>query len=396
MAKRTLTSTLPLQRALLPTGSRVAIAVSGGADSTALLLALHEQAGELGIGLVAAHLHHGLRGAEADEDRQFVRDLCARLDLALIEDAISIPAQQAEANTGGNGVEELARHARLRFFAGIVASGQAHLVATAHTADDQAETVVMKLLRGAWTEGMGGIAPVLELAADGSPLSASALNNVRVEHGSGGGIAGRVANTGFVAPGAGRIVRPLLAASREQVIAFLQARDQPWREDSSNRSDAHMRNRVRAQLMPLLREFNPSITDTLAQTAELAREEEARWSTEIARLYTQLAIPGRPVRGGGRSVGTGVEEQTVAFDIERLRGLDLPSRRRLLRLAASRMGVNLTAAETLRLLQLAGIAPPTTPADATVPSKPNSRLQFRDGLHAERSVRELRLSRHPR
>ena len=101
------------------------------------------------------------------------------------------------------------------------------------------------------------------------------------------------------------------------------------------------------------------------------------------------------MRGGGRSVGTGAEEQTVAFDIERLRALDLPSRRRLLRLAAERMGVALGAAETLRLLQLAGLAPTTTPPDPTVPSKPNSRLQLRDGLHAERSVREIRLSRKP-
>ena len=194
---------------------------------------------------------------------------------------------------------------------------------------------------------------------------------------------------------AGQVIRPLLAATREQVIAFLHARNQPWREDSTNATDAHTRNRLRHHVMPLLREFNPSLAATLSQTAELAREEEARWQTGIARLFTELAIPGRPVRGGGRTVATGPEEQTVAFDIARLRALDLPTRRRLLRLAAQRMGVALTSAETLRLLHLSGLASPTTPPDPTVPTKPNSRLQLRDGLHAERSVRELRLSRKP-
>lgn len=365
MAKSAL-ATLPLNRTLLPTGSRIAVAVSGGADSTALLVALHAQAAELGIAVSAAHLHHGLRGAEADEDRDFLRDLCRARDVPLIEAEVSIPAQQAEAATGSNGIEELARNARLRFFAGMLTSGQVDLVATAHTADDQAETVVMKLLRGAWTEGLGGIAPALEVDNTGRPTGTASV---------------------------GRVVRPLLGATREQVVAYLNGLGQPWREDSSNASGAHTRNRVRAQLMPLLREFNPSIAATLAQTAELAREEEARWSTESARLYTQLATPGRPVRGGGRTVGTGAEEQTVAFEIERLRALDLPSRRRLLRLAAQRMGVALTSAETLRLLQLSGIAPATAPPDPTIASKPNSRLQLRDGLHAERSVRELRLAR---
>ncbi len=363
-------STLPLNRTLLPTGSRIAVAVSGGADSTALLLALHEQAAAFGIAVAAAHLHHGLRGAEADADRDFLRTLCRSKDIPLLESQASIPAQQAEAPTGSNGTEELARHARLRFFATVLHNKQADLVATAHTADDQAETVLMKLIRGAWLEGLAGIAPVLELSADGSPAASSAIS-------------------------AARVIRPLLAATREQVVAFLQARNQPWREDSTNATDAHTRNRVRHHLMPLLRDLNPNLAQTLSQTAELAREEEARWSAETARLYTELAIPGRPVRGGGRTVSTGPEEQTVAFDIARLRTLDLPSRRRLLRLAAGRMGVPLTSAETLRLLQLSGLAPTNAPPDPTVPTKPNSRLQLRNGLHAERSVRELRLSRNP-
>ena len=355
--------TLPLNTALLSTGSRVCVAVSGGADSTALLLAVQEAAVSLGVGLSAAHLHHGMRGAEADADREFVRALCSRLNLPLHEAEADVPAV---AEAAGEGLEEAARHARLQFFARLLADQAADRVATAHTADDQAETVLMKLLRGAWTEGLGGIAPVLNLDADGRP--------------------GREA-------GVGVIIRPLLGASREQVIAFLQSRGQDWREDSTNADPAFTRNRIRSELMPLVRTFNPGIAATLGATAELAREEERRWRPEMMRLYQELGVAGRPVRGGGRAVSTAPDAQTVAFDLARLKLLDMAARRRLLRFAADRLGVALNSAETARVLQLAGLAPVESLPDPTVPSRPNSRLQLRDGLRAERSVRELRLSR---
>ena len=354
---------LPINTALLPMGSRVTVAISGGADSTALLLALHEQSAALGLGISAVHLHHGMRGADADTDREFVRAFCARIAVPLYESEANVPfAAAADRET----LEEAARNARLRLFAGLLADRTADRIATAHTIDDQAETVVMKLLRGAWTEGLGGIAPVLHLDADGRPCRDG---------------------------GVGCVVRPLLGASREQVVAFLRSRHQDWREDATNADPAFTRNRVRSQLMPLLRSFNPGIAATLDTTAELAREEERRWQAETARLYDELAVPGRPVRGGGRAVSTAPDEQTVAFDLLRVKALDLPSRRRLLRFAAERMGAGLNATDTLRILLLAGLAPPDTSPDPTVPARPNSRLQVRDGLRAERSVRELRLSR---
>ncbi len=355
---------LPLNTALLPMGARVCAAVSGGADSTALLLTLHEQAAKSGWGLSAAHLHHGIRGSEADADREFVRALCTRLAVPLHESEADVPGA---ANADGETLEEAARNARLRFFACLLASGAATHIATAHTADDQAETVMMKLIRGAWTEGLGGIAPVLWVDEQGTPAAGTT--------------------------GAGQIVRPLLHASRVQVVAFLRARGQSWREDSTNASTEHTRNRVRAQLMPLLREFNPQIAAALCATAELAREEEARWSADTALIFGQLAIHGRPVRGGGRAVSTAPEEQTFAFEIQRLLDLDLPTRRRLVRLTAARLGLRLSAAETLRVLLLAGLAPADTMPDPTVPSRPNSRIDLREGLIAERSVRELRLTR---
>ncbi|WP_334239109.1 tRNA lysidine(34) synthetase TilS [Terriglobus sp. ADX1] len=344
---------LPFNRSLMKMGERIAVAVSGGADSTALLLALREEAAVLGIGISAAHLQHGIRGEEADGDLEFLRELCSRLDVPFHVDRVDVPAQAA-----GNGetIEEAARNARLEFFDRLMQQGIVHSIATAHTQDDQAETVMMKLIRGAWTEGLGGISPVMERAS-------------------------------------GRLIRPLLPASRQDVLAFLKSRNQTWCEDSTNASTVYTRNRVRGALMPLLREFNPSIGATLSATAELAREEHARWQPEIARLLQQLVMPGKPVRGGGRAVATSPEEQGVAFELERLRGLDLPTRRRLIRAAVERMGVRLGASETLRILMLAGLAPPETPPDPTVPTKPNSRLQLAHGVRAERSVRELRLVR---
>lgn len=341
---------LPLNTHLLRPGDRVCVAVSGGADSTALLLVLSEQSAALGIGLSAAHLHHGIRGEEADGDLLFLQELCTRFGIPFHVEHADVPAA---AKAAAEGLEEAARNARLRMFDQLLASGTATTVATAHTEDDQAETVLMKLIRGAWTEGLGGIAPVLERRS-------------------------------------GRVVRPLLGATRQQVVAFLKQREVAWREDSTNQSLAYTRNRVRLQLMPLLREFNPSVTATLSATAQFAREEDARWQPEIARLLGQLALLGRPVRGGGRAVATSPGEQSVGFELERLRQLDLPTRRRLLRAATERLGIRLSSAETLRVLLLAGLAPADSPPDPTVPSKPNSRIDLPGGLRAERSVRELR------
>jgi len=348
-----------LNRSLIRTGSRVAAAVSGGADSVSLLLALHEVRVVWGIGVSAVHLHHGIRGLEADGDREFVRELCGRLDVPLrIEEADVPAAAAADRET----LEEAARNARLRLFRAVITAGEADVVATAHTEDDQAETVLMKLIRGAWTEGIGGISPVLEIRGD----------------------AGTVV---------GSVVRPMLHVGRGRIVEFLKEHGQVWREDSTNTSEEYTRNRVRHRLLPLLREFNPQIAGALASTAELAREEEARWQGEIARVLPQVVLPGKPVRGGGRAVGTLPEEKAVAIEVERLRGMDLPLRRRVLRGAAAGLGCRLSAAETGRLLAMCGLQPAAAAPDGTVSSKPGAKLSLPGGLRAERSARELRLHR---
>jgi tRNA(Ile)-lysidine synthase len=222
-----------------------------------------------------------------------------------------------------------------------MASGEVEAVATAHTRDDQAETVLAKFLRGAWTEGFSGIHPVVEFAE-------------------------------------GRVVRPLLGATRAEVEAYLHGLKQNWREDSSNRHLTFTRNRIRHELLPLLESWNPRLCEHLAQMAELARDEEAWWLAELESLAPQLLLPGRPVRGGGRAAGH-ESAGSLSIEIARLAALAPALQRRLLRYAAGQLGAapDFAGTETLRTLGLFG--------------KAGQRCELAQGLRAERTHRELRL-----
>jgi tRNA(Ile)-lysidine synthase len=349
-------ATLAFDRSHIRPGDRICVAISGGADSVALLLTLHAanaaKHDSLGIGLSAAHVDHGIRPAEESAaDHQFVADLCARLDIPLHLHRANIPGRVAKT---GETIEEAARAVRYDFFHSVIASGQVDSVLTAHTLDDQAETVLMKFLRGAWTEGLSAIHPVVQVAGTRP----------------------------------GKILRPFLNTRRADIEAFLHQINQPWREDSTNTDTAYTRNRIRHELLPQLRDYNPNLDQNLANIAELAREEESRWKSELARLLPQLVLPGKPVRGGGRSVSTTPGESALAIEIDRLRPLDPPLRRRVLRAAARQLGSRLSFEETARLLALCGFQshPTVTPRTGAV-------LQLANNLRAERSPREIRLSR---
>lgn len=337
--------TLVLDTTLLKPGLRLAVGLSGGADSVALLRALVERGRELGLVIHAAHLHHGLRGDEADADLAFARELAAALGLPFHEMRVDTAAE-ARANRAtakpAETIEEAARRLRYAWFRQLMVAGEVDAVATAHTLDDQAETVLAKFLRGAWTEGLAGIHPVLDF------------------------------------PEGGRIVRPLLATTRAEIEAYLQALDQPWREDSTNRHLTFTRNRIRHELLPLLEGWNPRLREHLAQMAALARDEEAWWQSELARLAPQLLLPGRPVRGGGRAAGN-----TLAIDVTRLAALAPALQRRLLRHAAERLGAapDFPSTESLRNLALHGRA--------------GQKLELAQGFFAERTPRELRLAAGP-
>lgn len=338
---------LSLNTRLFRPGWRVAIAVSGGADSVALLRALLERAAELGVVLSVAHVHHGIRGAEADADEQFVSGLAQSFALPLHLHRCDAPAQARQTRQT---LEEAARFLRYEYFRGLIERGEVDAVATAHTLDDQAETVLLRLLRGAWTEGLGGIHPVVQVSG-------------------------------------GSILRPLLAARRSQVEAYLQTLEQPWREDLSNADVAYTRNRIRHELLPQLRTYNPQVDSELAAMAAIARDEEAWWQAELKRLLPSLLLPGRPVRGGGRASSTHPDEGSAGVEIERLRALHPALRRRVVRAAAAGLGHTLSFEHTESLLELCGLA------EGAGRGNGPSRLDLPGGLRAERSARELRLSR---
>lgn len=200
-----------LRRALrgpcrLPEGSRLLVAVSGGADSTALLVGLASVAREFGLSLSAAHLHHGLRGAEADGDLEFVRGLCERLGVPLEAGRL-----ETEPPISGRMTSEARLRTQRQFFLwGVAHRLGAAKIATAHTADDQLETVLMRLARGTGLRGLGGMAP------------------------------------------AGSTLKPLLEATRYEIELDLRAAGIEWREDSSNASRAYLRNRLRHDVVPAL------------------------------------------------------------------------------------------------------------------------------------------------
>jgi len=339
---------LRIDTALLKPGLRLAVGVSGGADSVALLRTLAARNAELGLVLHAAHLHHGLRGEEADGDLAFARELAASLGLPFHEARIDVVAEaKADPAKGkpAESIEEAARRVRYAWFRQLLVSGEVDAVATAHTLDDQAETVLAKFLRGAWTEGLAGIAPKLE-SSDGP------------------------------------ILRPLLGTTRAEIEAYLNEIGQTWREDSSNRHLTYTRNRIRHDLLPLLEGWNPRLREHLAQMAELARDEEVWWQAELARVAPQILMKGLPVRGGGRAAGVGLSD-TLAIDVTRLAALEPAMQRRLLRHAAEQLGAapDFAATEALRTMALHGRA--------------SQKLELAQGLSAERTHRELRLSAGP-
>jgi tRNA(Ile)-lysidine synthase len=216
---------------LFSAGDRLIAAVSGGADSVALLDILQNLPG-FKVDLIVAHLNHLLRGAESDGDEEFVRQMADRYRLPFEAGRVDVAQLAAEK---GLSVEEAGREARYAFFARVIDKYAAVGVATAHHRDDQAETVLMRLLRGSAGSGLAGIRP-------------KSRQNM--------------------------FVRPLLCTSHGAIEAYLLNRGIIWREDSSNSDCGFLRNRIRHQLLPLLKEYNPEVVERLNTTAEAVAADE--------------------------------------------------------------------------------------------------------------------------
>lgn len=245
-------------RQLFDVGDHLLVAVSGGPDSVALLSVLASLAPAKRLTLSAFHINYGLRGEESEEDARFVSRLCAELGVPLTCERIDL--SRASNQRKGVSLQTRAREARYAALQRVAAAVGAGKIALGHTADDQAETLVMWMLRGSGAAGLAGIRPVRDAV----------------------------------------YVRPLLGVSRTDVLAYLNAKGVSFRMDSSNAKPLYLRNRIRHQLLPLLKQFNPAVVDALTRQADILRDDDRcleQWASEWIVRHVQrgddrsLAVP---------------------------------------------------------------------------------------------------------
>jgi tRNA(Ile)-lysidine synthase len=233
---------------LLERGDHLLVAVSGGPDSVSLLRAMVLLSSEYELRLTTAHLNHGLRGAEAQREEAFVRSLCVGMGVACICKTVDIRMLQ---RGRGMSLEEIGREQRYKFLDETAETCGALKIATGHHRDDQAETVLINLLRGSGLEGLKGIPPVRD----------------------------------------GRIIRPLLHVGRSEILEFLNSEGMTYMMDSSNLSPLFLRNRVRHELIPeLTLRYNPAIVEVLSHTAEIIRKEDDYLQAMVRQIMSQWGV----------------------------------------------------------------------------------------------------------
>lgn len=312
-------------RALFKTDATVIVALSAGADSTALLDLLTTLPG-FQLRLVAAHLNHSLRGSDSDADAAYARSLAEARSLPFECRTVDV---KALATSEGLSLEDAGRRARIAFLDEVRERWQADCVALAHHADDQAETLLMRLLRGSGTSGLSGMA----------------WRNRR----------------GYV--------RPLLEVSRCEIESYLKERGIGWREDSSNRDTAFLRNRIRHELLPLLESYNPAIRRRLATSAAiLAGEQDLLEQLTLQSYYEQAEVL----------------ESAVCFHVSRLHELSPALTARLIRQAVA------TLAGSLRHISSRHIA---DCLHLLGDGEPNRRINLPGGLVARREYGRLLIER---
>lgn len=284
---------LEWRRLALPLTGEGIVAVSGGADSTALLLALDElvKTERLALGVTIAYLNHGLRGEAGEADAQWVKEMASGLGFKV---TLGRAAVKERATESSDNLEQAARRARYEFLSETALKYCARLVLTGHTMDDQAETVLLRLLRGSGAEGLGGVEPVRALDAQCDTL----------------------------------LARPLLRwARRAETENYCRGRGVRFRVDEMNADERYARVRVRRQLIPLLETFNGRVVETLSRTAELLREDAATLGEEAAKLLKAASE-----EATGRKAATRIAEtKTPHLSVDVLAGASPALRRRALR-----------------------------------------------------------------
>jgi tRNA(Ile)-lysidine synthase len=234
------------ERGLTAPGETICVAASGGPDSTALLFALSKLKDELRINLLVCHINHGLRGADSDGDMEFVQNLAKRLSIPCILRGIHLERYQKAV---GGSLQSVARALRYMIFDRIISAKLAHKIATAHTLDDNAETVLLNLIRGAGPAGMAGI-----------PISRES-----------------------------KFIRPLLSQTKNELLDYLQSNAVEFRVDSSNNTDKYARNRIRNLLIPFLKsDFNPSITSALSNSAQIMTDVQNYMSIKGQEVFDSI------------------------------------------------------------------------------------------------------------
>ena len=298
---------------LFPPGSKVVVGVSGGPDSLCLLHVLNRLKGEWGITLHVAHLHHRIRGADADEDAAFVERTAREWGLPITVEARDVPAL---ARKEGMGLEEAARYARYRFLAEVACREGASIVAVGHTADDQVETVVMHWLRGAGLAGLRGMLPRTRLVAGAETFDLW-------------------------------LVRPLLDVWRSEVEEYCRQHNLAPRFDLSNLDTTYFRNRLRHELIPYLESFNPRFKELVPRAARLLADDYDFLRSQLEQIWPQV-LESEHQRG-------------FVFSLERWRELHPSMQRAVLREAIRRMrqglrDVNWVHVEEARRVLLKGRA----------------------------------------
>jgi tRNA(Ile)-lysidine synthase len=273
----------------------VVVGVSGGADSVCLLHVLAKWQKGLGIKLHVAHLNHQLRGVESEADAKYVSNLAGSLGIPITIDRQDVAAYRIERNFS---VEEAARELRYAFLAKVAREVGANRIGIGHTRDDQVETILMHILRGTGITGLCGLAPCSPMAYDSQGMSLPAKQSNLL------------------------IIRPLLDVAREETTSYCQEHQLDPRIDSSNRSLSFFRNRLRLQLLPLLRQYNPSVDQALLRLADIAKEDSALIEQQSYELWDEVVRQ---------------ENKAIHLDRKQIASLPIALQRQLLRAAVTKL-----------------------------------------------------------